>query len=40
MAGPEGGSAGDGGHELSTHVTADGATPRMVDVGGKVGVVM
>ena len=24
------------GHELSTHVSSDGLTPRMVDVGGKV----
>lgn len=26
----------DGGHKLSTHVSPDGLTPRMVDVGGKV----
>lgn len=30
------GRADDGGHELSTHVSSDGVTPRMVDVGGKV----
>ncbi|CAM9663332.1 unnamed protein product [Discosporangium mesarthrocarpum] len=29
------GGAGDCGHELSTHVSSDGHTPRMVDVGGK-----
>ncbi|CAM9560271.1 unnamed protein product, partial [Hapterophycus canaliculatus] len=27
--------ADDDGHELSTHVSSDGITPRMVDVGGK-----
>ncbi|CAM9214732.1 unnamed protein product [Scytosiphon promiscuus] len=27
--------ADDGGHELSTHVSPDGVTPRMVDVGSK-----
>lgn len=26
----------DAGHELSTHVSSDGLTPRMVDVGIKV----
>lgn len=31
-----GDGGGDGGHELSTHVSADGLTPRMVDVGRKV----
>ncbi|CAB1109753.1 unnamed protein product [Ectocarpus sp. CCAP 1310/34] len=30
-----GGAADDGGHELSTHVSSDGVTPRMVDVGDK-----
>lgn len=32
------GGGHDGGHELSTHVSEDGQTPRMVDVGGKVGI--
>lgn len=31
-----GGGADQDGHELSTHVSPDGLTPRMVDVGGKV----
>eukprot|EP00903_Cladosiphon_okamuranus_P012615 g11803.t1 len=30
-----GGSTDKDGHELSTHVSSDGVTPRMVDVGGK-----
>lgn len=31
-------TGGDGacGHELSTHISPDGTTPRMVDVGKKV----
>lgn len=35
-AAPTGGNADQDGHELSTHVSSDGLTPRMVDVGGKV----